>query len=164
MDFKKILVAVDASENSLRAVDYVGAVVGDAKGFSVQLLYVERFPERDLFTDDASWKQRCGEQQREAKLVLDNAKALLISKGLDQERVSINYVGSCKSPLSPPTTARCSIGTSIAREILEEVKRGGFGTVALGRRGVSKAEEFLFGSVSNKVTHSAKGCTVWVVA
>jgi len=44
------------------------------------------------------------------------------------------------------------------------VKEGGFGTVALGRRGVSKAEEFLFGSVSSKIIHSVKGCTVWVVA
>jgi Universal stress protein family. len=41
---------------------------------------------------------------------------------------------------------------------------GGFGTVVIGRRGVSKAEEFLFGSVSTKVMHLAKDCAVWVVA
>ena len=34
----------------------------------------------------------------------------------------------------------------------------------LEARGVSKAEEFLFGSVSNKIIHHAKDCTVWVVA
>jgi nucleotide-binding universal stress UspA family protein len=164
MDFKKILVAVDASENSLRAVAYVGEMVGKAQGFTVQLLYIERFPERDLFPNDAAWKECCSMQEREARSVLEDSKEILLAKGLQEENVTINYVMSCKSPLTGRISARCSLGTSIAREILEVVKEGGFGTVALGRRGVSKAEEFLFGSVSNKVIHSAKGCTVWVVA
>ena len=36
--------------------------------------------------------------------------------------------------------------------------------LVIGRRGVSKAEEFLFGSVSNKLIHHAKDRTVWVVS
>ena len=52
----------------------------------------------------------------------------------------------------------------MAQDILEVLKDGGFGTVVIGRRGVSKAEEFLFGSVSNKIIHSVKDCTVWVVS
>jgi nucleotide-binding universal stress UspA family protein len=42
-------------------------------------------------------------------------------------------------------------------------QQGDFGTLVIGRRGVSRAEEFLFGSVTTKVTHLAKDCTVWVV-
>jgi len=164
MDFKKILVAVDASENSVRAVSYVGEMLGATQGFSVVLLYIERFPDRDLFPDDASWKARCLEQAEEVKDTLQDSKDILIAKGLPESSVAINYLPSCKSPLADRVATRCSLGTSIAREILDVVKEGGFGTVALGRRGVSKAEEFLFGSVSNKVIHSVKGCTVWVVA
>jgi nucleotide-binding universal stress UspA family protein len=40
---------------------------------------------------------------------------------------------------------------------------GGYGTIVVGRRGISKAEQFLFGSVSNKIVQNAKDCTVWVV-
>jgi hypothetical protein len=29
---------------------------------------------------------------------------------------------------------------------------------------MDKAEEFLFGSVSNKLLHAARGCALWVVA
>jgi nucleotide-binding universal stress UspA family protein len=33
----------------------------------------------------------------------------------------------------------------------------------VGRRGVSKRQEFLFGSVSSKVVRDAKNCAVWVI-
>ena len=36
-------------------------------------------------------------------------------------------------------------------------------TLIVGRRGVSKQEEFLFGSVSNKIIHKANKCAVWIV-
>ena len=63
---------------------------------------------------------------------------------------------------SPPLA--CSIGTNIAQEIMKIIKDEDFGTVVIGRRGVSKEVEFLFGSVSTKIVHYAKGCTVWVVS
>jgi hypothetical protein len=37
------------------------------------------------------------------------------------------------------------------------------GTVVIGRRGISKKEEFLFESTSNKIIHTAKDCAVWVI-
>jgi nucleotide-binding universal stress UspA family protein len=48
-------------------------------------------------------------------------------------------------------------------DILRIREEGNYDTVVIGRRGVSKAEEFLFGSVSTKVVQSAADCTVWVV-
>ena len=69
---------------------------------------------------------------------------------------------SCRSPLRE--AGECSIGTSIALELLRLAEEGGYGTVVVGRRGVSKQEEFLFGSVSTKIIHAAKGLAVWVVA
>ena len=54
-------------------------------------------------------------------------------------------------------------GRSIGMDILRIREEGNYDTVVIGRRGVSKAEEFLFGSVSTKVVQSAVDCTVWVV-
>jgi nucleotide-binding universal stress UspA family protein len=51
----------------------------------------------------------------------------------------------------------------VARDILREIAEGGYGTVVVGRRGISRTQQFLFGSVSNKIVHNARGCTVMVV-
>jgi len=36
-------------------------------------------------------------------------------------------------------------------------------TIVIGRRGISKKEEFIFGSTSNKIIHEAKKCAVLVI-
>jgi nucleotide-binding universal stress UspA family protein len=53
--------------------------------------------------------------------------------------------------------------TGVAQAILTEAKAGGYGSIMIGRRGISRTERFLFGSVSNKIVQQAKGMAVWVV-
>ncbi|MGL1861425.1 MAG: universal stress protein [Pseudodesulfovibrio sp.] len=163
MNFKKILLAVDASENAMRAVEYVGHMAGNGSGFEVQLLCIERLPHRDLYPDEEEWKASCETDRAEMKAFLDAARERLVELDVAGTAISQQYVSSCISPFQDNVPS-CSRGTSVALEILDALKAGGFGTVVIGRRGVSKAEEFLFGSVSNKIIHSAKDCTVWVVA
>lgn len=162
MNEKRILVAFDGSENALRAVDYVGKVLGPAPGFQVRLLYVERVPERDFFATEAAWKEACEAQAAEVRQALAKAEAALKAAGLPADSVGSEYLPSCRSPQNQAPA--CSLGTSIARDVVRVMVEGDYGTVVIGRRGVSKAEEFLFGSVSTKVMHLAKDCAVWVVA
>ena len=49
------------------------------------------------------------------------------------------------------------------RQLLDEAAKGGYGTIVLGRRGISRTEQFLMGRVSNKVIQLAKEMAVWVV-
>jgi len=163
MNFSKILLAVDASDNALRAVDYVGHIAGGGNKFQIQLLCIERLPHRDLYPDEDTWTAACEEARTEMKAFFGTARKQLIELGVEGSAISEHYVTSCISPFTD-TAPKCSRGTSVAMEIMDAVKDGGFGTVVIGRRGVSKAEEFLFGSVSNKIIHSAKDCTVWVVS
>jgi nucleotide-binding universal stress UspA family protein len=162
MKCKKILVAVDASDNAMRAVRYTGEIVGDRPGFCIELLTIERLPARDLFPDETAWKAACQDTRAELGTFQDKAAFALHDLGVPKEAVTKRYISSCHSPLAADTL-HCSPGTSIAHEILQEVRDGEFGTVVVGRRGVSKAEEFLFGSVSTKIIHYARGCAVWVV-
>ena len=53
---------------------------------------------------------------------------------------------------------------SRASGIIEEAEEGGYGTIVVGRRGMSGVEEFFMGSVSNKVLHLAKEMAVWIVS
>jgi nucleotide-binding universal stress UspA family protein len=162
MDAKKILIAVDASENAARAVGYVADLLAGSSGFAITILYIERPPNRDLFADEASWIEAGQAQELRIRTFLQQAKTTLTGRGLAPQSVTIAYVPHCQSPVND-AAAECSLGTSIARDILQFQQRGDFGTLVIGRRGVSRAEEFLFGSVTTKVTHLAKDCTVWVV-
>jgi nucleotide-binding universal stress UspA family protein len=147
--FRKILVALDASENALRAVDYVGEITGGTPGFHVMLLHIVRFPSRDHFPSDDEWQKGCDSAEKNGKRILADGVERLKGLGVNESSISIHMVRAG--------------GVSIAAEIMQVQKDEGFGTVVVGRRGVSKAEEFLFGSVSNKVVHYSRNCTVWVV-
>jgi nucleotide-binding universal stress UspA family protein len=161
MNCKKILIAFDGSENAFRAVNYVGEVIGGGQGFTIVLLHVERLPDRDMFADEESWMARCKEQEAEMRHALGEAKAIIAAKGQPKNCVEERYIVSCRSPFHDRPV--CSMGTSVAMDILRLQKEEDFGAVVIGRRGVSKQEEFLFGSVSSKIVHHARGCAVWVV-
>ena len=53
--------------------------------------------------------------------------------------------------------------SSRAKDILTEAREGAYGTIVMGRRGLSKVHEFLMGRVTNKVLHRAEGFAVWIV-
>ena len=73
-------------------------------------------------------------------------------------RVTLLYVERM-----PPRDLYRSEEPSISKTILEVQQEGGYGTLVVGRRGITKGEEFLFGSVSSKLVHNARDCAVWVV-
>lgn len=150
MDFKNILISVDASDNALRAVDYAAAMLGSTPGVRVTLLYIERAPGRDLFETEEAWLRQCQLAHSRVFDFLKAARARLIAAGLPDAAIT-------------ERTQLCSAEPSIAQTILEVQQEGGFGTLVVGRRGLTKGEEFLFGSVSTKLVHNAKNCAVWVV-
>ena len=51
----------------------------------------------------------------------------------------------------------------VAEDILEEVERGEYGSIIVGKRGISRARQLLFGSVSSYIVQHAEDCGVWVI-
>ncbi|MBU0513716.1 MAG: universal stress protein [Proteobacteria bacterium] len=149
LDPRRILLAVDFSENSDRAVDYTGRVVGDSPGFSITIVHVVEDPPEDFFPTEEKRLAHLEQHQAETDVLLAETKQKLVDLGVVADRISLY------APVK-----ECA---SMAACIIEEQQQDNFGTVVVGRRGVSKKEEFLFGSVSNRIIHYAKGCTVWVV-
>jgi nucleotide-binding universal stress UspA family protein len=150
MDFKNILISVDASSNAMRAVDYAAGILAAAPGVRVTLLYIERAPNRDTFDNEDAWLNQCRLDHEQVFSFLKTARARLLAAGLPDAAVF-------------ERTLLCSAEPSIAQTILDVQQEGGFGTLVVGRRGLTKGEEFLFGSVSSKLVHNAKNCAVWVV-
>ena len=147
---KHILVAVDESDNAKRAVAYVALMLGGLQGFKVTLINIVSVPPDDFFTnaeERASWR---ADNEKKSKLVLEGYREMLIQSGVDGESVELSM--------------KTGEYTSIAQVILEEATLIGAGTIAIGRRGISKQEEFIYGSTSNKILHSEKSCNaLWVI-
>ena len=146
---RKILIAVDASENSRRAVSYVSQTLRGLPGVGVVLLHVINPPEEDYFSSPLEQEIWLKQYRRDIDGVLDGYRKILVQEGFDPN--SVDMISTLRYR---PSIAEC---------ILAEQARWGCGTVVVGRQGLSRSEEFLFGSISSRIVSHAKNCTVWVV-
>jgi len=145
-----ILIAVDLSENSLKAVDYVGSMLSCQPGLEITLLHVIKEPSPDIVPDASERQNQVEKARLETLDLMEKAARRLTSCGIPEKRIHLK-IQVCRKPVS------------VADLILHEQKSGNYGTVVIGRRGVSKREELLFGSVSSRVVREAKQCSVWIV-
>jgi nucleotide-binding universal stress UspA family protein len=137
----KILLAMDASKEALRTVDYIGTMMSGSDS-EVTLFHVVRAI--DYLIQDA-WET----PKKPVEILLNIGMRRLKKAGLSDDQIS--------SKVATGMTSR-------AKAIVEEAKKGGYGTIVVGRRGHSRVEEFFMGRVSNKVLQLAKKMAVWVVA
>jgi nucleotide-binding universal stress UspA family protein len=146
---RKIMIAVDESENARRAVEYVGGVAGGLPGFSVLLLHIIPDPEDDYFRSKDARDEWLSRYRRRMEAVLQEYARLLVECGFRDEDVAVRAVlRFC------PSMAAC---------ILSEREKAACGTIVVGRQGISRSEEFLFGSISSRIVHHARDCAVWIV-
>jgi nucleotide-binding universal stress UspA family protein len=146
---KQILVAVDTSDNSRRAVEYVAQMLGGHPGFEITLLHVINPPDEDYFSSAEEQVRWLRNYQEKIDKLLSGYRQTLIDSGFKPKAVLIH------------TTLRYC--PSMAECILSERNDKAYGTIVVGRQGISRSEAFLFGSVSNKIVNHASNCTVWVV-
>jgi len=146
---KNFLIAVDDSDNSRRAVQYVGYLLGHMKGVHVTLLHIIPEPEEDYFPEDEQKRQWLEKYREKLDAILDEYGRMLVADGFTEDavekRLSLRYC---------PSMAEC---------ILAERDERQYATIVVGRQGLSRKEEFLFGSISSKIVNHARRCTVWVV-
>jgi nucleotide-binding universal stress UspA family protein len=146
---KNILMAVDDSANSRRAVAYTARLLGGVDGIHVTLLHVIPLPEEDFFPNEEQKEEWLGHYREKMEATLEAYRQLLIEAGFEAEALDKQLpLRNC------PSMAEC---------ILAERGRGSYGTIVVGRQGLSRKEEFLFGSISSKIVNHARHCTVWVV-
>jgi nucleotide-binding universal stress UspA family protein len=145
----KFLLAVDNSENAIRAVDYIARVLGGFD-FKITLFHAIRgaqsthsgiahlfFPKESLEDAEAG-----------VMTAFDNAKRHLEDAGITSGQISTKLVSGVPSR---------------AEAIIREAREGDYGTIVLGRRGLSKVQAFLLGRVSTKVISIIRRRAVWIV-
>lgn len=146
----KILIAVDHSENSLKAVDYVGRLMSCHETVEITLLHVIREPSPDTMPDEAERRGFIERARTESLELMEQAGKRLTEYSIPESQIRI-------------MVQVCGKLVSVAQLILMERMKGNFGTVVVGKRGVSKREEFLFGSTSSSVMREARECAVWII-
>jgi nucleotide-binding universal stress UspA family protein len=146
---KHLLIAVDESDSSRRAVLYVADFLGGFAGFTVTLLRIVPAPEKDFFDTAAEQDAWVEEKLESANRMLSNYRQILIQSGFAEDKIRIRAcIEESRSFSDAILETRCDLTCC---------------TIVVGRHHKSKTEEFLFGSTSSKLIHEAKNCAVWVV-
>lgn len=154
---KKILLAVDASPASMKAVEFVASLLG-GHGYAVCVFHAipglgaihfdlsegnePEFPE-------VTMSDNCIEafKLKVARLFQD-VKDRLMTSGFESDKISEKIITGVYSR---------------SDAIVKEAEAGGYGTIVVGRRGLSKVEAFFMGRVGHKVVYGGRKFTVWVV-
>ena len=150
---EKVLIALDSSEGGLRAVKHAGTMLNRdnnhmtlfhaIRGIAVSTAGIE-----DIFPE-AYRRQLMEEAEEEIQPAMQLAKTHLKRLNVDAERLSSKVITSVRSR---------------AAAIVQEARQEGYGTIVVGRRGISEVTEFAMGRVTNKLTQLAKDRALCIVA
>lgn len=153
---RDILIAIDLSPQAIDLARSVGKMFQES-GCKIHVIHVLREIEKTISFVDAwestipkwYWDTLKEERERaleEAKNAINKVKEILSSYGLQVEAEIIHGA------------------YSRAEEIVKNAQKKDCHTVVLGRRGISRVEEFFMGRVSTKVLQLAKNKTVWIMS
>jgi len=148
---QRIMVAIDGSESSLRALDHVCYMTGGNPSIEINLLHVA--PRlRDYCSIDFEADEEILEEiiSREDKKCIDgfyvHAKRRFKNAGIEESRILIREVESA---------------VSVGKTVVNEANKGEFGAIVVGRSGLNKS--FFMGSVSQYILNGAPKSAVWLV-
>lgn len=149
---KKVLIAMDSSENALRAVDHAGFMLF---GTDCQLTlfhskrHLKHFVPQEIIEAapelEELWKDKAEDQ---IAPYMKKAKEMLFKAGIPEAKLSTKVADGSRDAAS---------------DILREAWSGDYGTIVLGRKGRSGVKEFFMGSTASKVLQNHASMAVWIV-
>ena len=145
----KILIAIDEMASALKAVHYVGRICHNIANISICLLHIYPEPPPDFYLNGGILNDYQMEHIGNAEQIFQEGIQILLGYGIQREAIFC--------------TTHMTEGKTISETLLKVRHMGNFNTVVTGKRGVSKAEEFLFGSISNALARNCNDFSVWIV-
>ena len=159
----RILVAVDESQNSARAVKYVGSVLRERPDTAVTLFHVLKPMPRELLehggSENPAAEARLSQQLRKEQDAWIRQEAQAECPVLIQAREMLAQAGFGKHQV----TLKIGHEDDIARNILEEAREGKHDTIVVGRQDASRIKRLSGGGVTDQLLRDAKGFAIWVV-
>ena len=141
-----MLIAMNDSLSARAAVDFIADLAIYPEEMDITLLHVFRKPSAG---EELMGEKFMKEQPARYLKAMEKARDRLVEKGCNPNTVMIKLV---EDPY--PT---------VAEGIIDQFNKGDYSMVVIGRKRMSKAEEFVRGDVSVKLVRALKGAAVLVV-
>lgn len=145
----RILLAIDGSANAMRALEFVSRMLA-GQDYKVTLVNVLR--KVPAHKNENTENDHAKELPKEARLsiqhILYDASAQLQAAGFDKKNIHIETI----------TNAHSRAGAIV--DLAEQLD---ISTIVMGRKGISRVQEFMMGRVSNKVLHTGREFHIWMV-
>lgn len=159
----RILVAVDDSEHSERALRYVGTLLRDTRDAHITLFHVLKPMPRELLehggSEDPAVEVRLAEGLRKDQEDWVRAESAIEYPILLK---ALEVFGKTGFPLDR-VTLKFGHEDNIAQNVLDEARNGRFGTIVISRHGVPGGKRFFGSGVADQLLRDASGFTLWVV-
>jgi len=159
----RILIAVDDSEHSARALRYVGTLLRDARDVQVTLFHVLKPMPRELLehggSEDPAVEVRLAEELHQDQENWVRAESEIEAPILVKAR---ELFGKTGFPLDH-VTLKFGYEDDIAHNILSEARCGGYGTIVVSRYGSNGLRRMVGRGITDHLLRDASGFTLWVV-
>ena len=162
----KILIAVEDSDASMKAVTYVSQMVRGREHIQICLFHVlppippkllefggaenpnkEQILSADLKAAQAQWMEKA---KNAAQPSLKTAQNILRNHGVSQHNISTDFSSSIHK-------------LDVVREVLEAAKKLDCGTVVVGRHTLPWVQELFHRHIGEELVQKGQGFAVWVV-
>jgi nucleotide-binding universal stress UspA family protein len=161
---KRILVAVDGSQESFRTVAYVADMVGGRRGIHVGLLHLEVPPkilewggsedpeieDRTESERDRAYRQLEEESMSKGKSLLERLQGMIADKGIEVMGLFVQF----EEPLDRKR---------VTSAIFNAAREHNAGTIVVGRHACSGWKCLFHESVGEELIREGKGMSIWVV-
>jgi nucleotide-binding universal stress UspA family protein len=141
-----ILMAFNESSSSMKALAYLTGIFSCPQDCSVTLLHVYHKPTGSEEMMGKKFMRGAPGRIREA---MEKARQKLVDAGFPRENILVELV---ESPF--PTEAE---------GIISQFRKGDYNLVVIGRKKMSKTEEFVVGDTSIRLVRALEGTAVLVV-
>lgn len=160
---KNLLIAVDDSSATTRALHYVGALLGETPAVTVTLFHVLNPMPRELMehggSENPDMEHQLGEQLRRDQQewmhkeetleypILERALERLKETGFPSERVTLKlgYAGD------------------LVDTLVDEVRAGGYGTLVITKRGRPGAAHLFSSNIADRLSRDLSGIALWIM-
>ena len=143
---KSILVPLNNSKSSKAVIEYLLDIPFCPEEWNITLFHLFRKPSE---SEELMGKKFTAEQPSRIMKILQDAKGRLIEKGFPPENIKIDLID-----VTYPT---------VTEGIIDQFKKHRFDMVVIGRKSMSKAEEFVRGDICVKLVRALETAAVLVV-
>jgi nucleotide-binding universal stress UspA family protein len=153
---KKILIAMDDSENALRAVAYVAANFQNHASITLFSVISDTASLCDMNSPELT---PLFKSQQSSFCQLEEKKRSLVNEACEKGLKILRNAGWDPAYVTTKVEPKRK---GIARDIVQEAAQG-YDLIVIGKRGVTGIRDFFMGSISQKVLQLAKDMSVLVV-